>query len=157
MEEKHVTCQGAICQCTYGSTTDKLKVYTQTKHYINDKNKDYKLVATHKELGTTFENNSFGSCSLRNRNPCTVSVTGWNGFYEKVTLEENGGKALLEDSTADCPTGGKGCIKIIFHGQQAELCKANFHKVDSSICNAMNPTGEMEATQEMEEEIYDAE
>ncbi|MGM5630057.1 DUF4280 domain-containing protein [Apibacter raozihei] len=157
MKEKHLVCQGAICQCLFGSATDTLKVKTQSKRYINDREAKTKLVATHQELGATFENNSFGSCSQKNGNPCTVSVTEWADYYENVTLEDNKGKILLEDSTATCPTGGSGCIKISYHGQQAELSKKNYQRVNSFIAEALNPAGDMETVQESAENIYDAE
>lgn len=32
MSEKHLVCQGAVCRCDFGTTTDKLMVKTQ----VND-------------------------------------------------------------------------------------------------------------------------
>lgn len=125
MSEKHLVCQGALCRCNFGTTPDKLMVKTQNKRYINDKEGVNKLMATHVDIGKTFEKNTFGSCSKMNNNPCQVSVTEWSGYYEKITLEENGGNALLEDSKATCPIGSKDCISIINHGQTAELTSQN--------------------------------
>ncbi len=157
MKKKHYVCQGAICRCLYGNAPDKLVVKTQNYHYINDKYGSSKLTVTTADVGATFEKNSFGSCSKKNNSPCTVAVTQWNGYYEKVTIVSKGeGKALLEDSTADCPVGGSGCISIVFHGQQAELSKSNFRKVDPQLCDLMNPAGDMENIQQESEEIYDA-
>lgn len=62
MSEKHLVCQGAVCRCDFGTTTDKLMVKTQSKRYINDKDGKEKLMATHANIGATFEKNSFGSC-----------------------------------------------------------------------------------------------
>jgi len=125
MSQKHLVCQGALCKCKFGSTPDKLKVLTQSKRYINDKDGSEKLMATHKDIGKTFEKNTFGSCAKMNNNPCQVVVTEWSGFYEKITLEDNKGKALLEDSKATCPIGSKDCITIIKHGQIAEPSAKN--------------------------------
>lgn len=125
MSEKHLVCQGALCKCNFGTTPDKLKVKTQSKRYINDKEGSEKLMATHMDIGKTFEKNTFGSCAKLNNNPCQVVVTEWSGYYEKVTLEDNKGKPLLEDSKATCPLGSKDCIIIIKHGQTAEISSQN--------------------------------
>ncbi|NRS94105.1 hypothetical protein HNQ03_003205 [Chryseobacterium sp. 16F] len=66
MSEKHLVCQGAICQCNYGTTPDKLKVLTQTKRFINDKEGSTKLMATNMDIGaSTFEKNTFGPCKMQ--------------------------------------------------------------------------------------------
>lgn len=156
MKEKHLVCQGAICRCIYGSNTDILRVNTQSKRYINDSEGKYKLIATNCELGATLEKNTFGSCARKNGNSCTVFITEWQDFYEEVKLEDNGGKILLEDSTASCPVGGSACIQIVFHGQQAELSKKNFQCADPLIHEALNPAGDIENIQQLTEDIYEA-
>lgn len=55
MSEKHLVCQGALCMCNFGTAPDKLKVKTQSKRYINDKDGADKLMATHMDIGKTFE------------------------------------------------------------------------------------------------------
>lgn len=55
MSEKHLVCQGATCQCKFGTTPDKLTVKTQSKRYINEKDGSKKLMATHVDIGPTFE------------------------------------------------------------------------------------------------------
>lgn len=142
MSLKHLVCQGAICQCNFGSTTDKLKVLTQSKHYINDKEASYKLTATHQDLGSTFELNSFGTCAKQNNKPCQALVTAWSGYYEKYTLSDNNGHALLEDSKATCPIGGKDCIVIINHGQTVEITKENLKNVDPEVLTELFPFGD---------------
>ena len=102
MSEKHFVVQGATCVCNFGTTPDKLKVLTQQKHYANDKDGTKKLIVTDKDLGTTFEKNTFGSCKKTNNSPCSATVTSWTGMYDKVTLS-NQGKIILEDSKATCP------------------------------------------------------
>lgn len=133
MSEKHLVCQGALCRCNFGSSPDKLKVLTQSKRYINDKDGSNKLMATHKDIGKTFEKNTFGSCAKMNNNPCQVVVTQWSGYYEKITLEDNKGKALLEDSKATCPIGGTDCIIILNHGQTAEVSSQNVKNADKAV------------------------
>ena len=64
MGQKHLVCQGATCICKFGNTPDKLKVLTQTKSFINEKEPEEKLVATTADIGSTFEKNTFGSTEL---------------------------------------------------------------------------------------------
>lgn len=139
MSEKHLVCQGALCKCKFGTTPDKLKVKTQTKRYINDKDGSEKLMATHKDIGKTFEKNTFGSCAKMNNNPCQAVVTEWSGYYEKITLEDNKGKALLEDSKATCPIGSKDCITILKHGQTAEVSQQNVKNTNNDAVTELCP------------------
>lgn len=158
MSEKHLVCQGATCQCKFGTTPDKLKVKTQNKRYINDKDGKEKLTATHKDIGKTFEKNNFGSCAKMNNNPCQVVVTEWSGYYEKIVIEDNKGKVLLEDSKATCPIGGKDCIDIVNHGQKREVTSRNFKNADNDVLVEICPFidfMEISDNLEMEEEEAD--
>lgn len=144
MSEKHLVCQGAIVKCNYGATPDKLKVLTQAKRYINDKEGSKKLMATHMDIGTTFEKNTFGPCKMQplpggGFKPCQAVVTAWSGFYDKITLQDNNGKALLEDSKATCPIGGKDCITIVNHGQTAEVSQKNVENADDEVLAELFP------------------
>lgn len=139
MSEKHLVCQGALCRCNFGTTPDKLKVLTQSKRFINDKEGSQKLMATHMDIGKTFENNTFGTCAKLNNNPCQVVVTQWSGFYEKITLQDNNGKALLEDSKATCPIGSPDCITIINHGQIVEASAQNVENADKEVLAELFP------------------
>ncbi len=143
MSEKHLVCQGAVCRCNFGTAPDKLKVLTQTQRYINDKEGSKKLMATNKDIGKTFEKNLFGNCSKLNNNSCQVNVTQWIGFYKKITLEENNGNALLEDSKATCPIGSPDCISIVNHGQTAEVSQKNVKNADKQVLMELFPFTEM--------------
>lgn len=139
MSEKHLVCQGATCQCQFGKAPDKLKVLTQTKRYTNDGKGAEKLIASHMDIGKTFEKNTFGSCSKMNNNPCQVVVSEWKDFYENVKISENNGNPLLEDSKATCPVGAPDCISIIFHGQTAEISQQNIDNADKQVIAQMLP------------------
>ena len=144
MSQKHLVCQGATCQCQFGNAPDKLKVLTQTKAFINEKEPQEKLVATTADVGATFEKNTFGLCQMQplpggGYKPCQAMVTQWSGAYENVTYEENNGHPLLEDSKATCPIGGKDCISIINHGQVAEITNRNLHSADPIKMDMINP------------------
>ncbi|MDR2237054.1 MAG: DUF4280 domain-containing protein [Chryseobacterium sp.] len=142
MSEKHLVCQGAICKCQFGTAPDKLMVKTQSKRYINDKEGSDKLMATHVDIGATFEKNTFGSCAKMNNNPCTPSVTQWEGYYENITVEDNGGKALQEDSKATCAVSGTPSIEIIFHGQTAEPMQQNVENARPEVVAQLLPVEE---------------
>lgn len=144
MAQKEIVVQGALCQCNFGSMPDKLKVLTQSKHYANDYDEKDKLVATHKDIGQTFEKNTFGPCKMQplpggGFKPCQAVVTAWSGYYDKVTFEINKGHILLEDSKATCPIGGKDCITIIKSGQIAEPTKQNFRNADEELLSHVLP------------------
>jgi hypothetical protein len=155
MAEKHLVCQGAICMCKYGTTPDKLKVLSHQKEYINDPDGSQKLVATTKEIGSTFENNTFGSCKKQNNNPCAAAVLEWKDFYKDVTLS-NEGNILLEDSTATCPIGGSGCISIQFHGQVSEPAAQNEQNADDDVMAQLYPFGDLKNKEDtqIEDESY---
>lgn len=144
MSEKHMVIQGATCICNLSvePKTDILKVKTQSKHYVNDKEGDRKLLATTKEIGQTFEKNTFGKCKKQPSGndylPCKIQITKWSNFYEKVTLS-NEGKILLEDSKATCAMGTPDCIEITNHGQIAEPSVQNFQKANPDVQNKINP------------------
>jgi len=139
MSERHLVCQGATCQCQFGKTPDKLKVLTQSKRFVNDSSGAKKLIASHMDLGKTFEKNTFGSCSKMNNNPCQVVVSEWKGFYEMVKISENNGNPLLEDSKATCPVGAPDCITIINHGQTATVSEQNVQNADDESLGILLP------------------
>lgn len=139
MAKKEAVCQGATCQCKFGTTPDTLKVLTQTKQYINDKDAAYKLMATHKDIGMTFEKNTFGSCKKNNNNPCVPALTKWDGYYKKVTIAQNGGHPILEDSKGTCAVGGSPCIEIIHTGQVADFSQQNIDNADTELLGQVNP------------------
>lgn len=151
MSEKHLVCQGAICQCQFGKTPDNLMVLTQKKRFINDSKGSKKLIASHSDIGQTFEKNTFGSCAKLNNGPCKVVVTEWKGSYENVTIEENSGNPLLEDSKAVCAISGTPSIEIIKHGQTAEVSQQNVESVEpeviAELCPIMTPMEDEENVQ----------
>jgi len=138
MAEKHIVVQGAMCLCNFGTSPDHLKVLTNKKDYANDDKGNKKPIATHIDIGTTFEKNTFGSCAKKNNLPCTITVTKWADFYEDTVLD-NGGQILLETSKATCPIGGPDCIKIVKHGQMAEPTAQNFDNTNDEVQKSLNP------------------
>jgi len=145
MSEQHFVVQGATCKCKFSedpSKTDKIKVKSQSKHFGNDKEGSEKLLATSKEIGQTLEKNTFGKCKKQpvgnSFMVCQATITKWSGFYEKVTLS-NEGKILLEKSKATCPMGAPDCIEITDHGQTAEPGEQNFKNTEPMVHNLINP------------------
>jgi hypothetical protein len=139
MSLKEKVVQGATCMCNFGTTPDTLKVLTHSKHYINDHEGNKKLAATHKDIGPTFEKNTFGSCKKMNNNPCSAVVTEWSGYYEKEKYSPPDGYILLEDSKATCPIGGKDCIKIIKTGQIGEPTQKHLQNADEELQSHVSP------------------
>jgi hypothetical protein len=145
MAEKHLVVQGATCQCKFSvePKTDTLKVKSQSKHYVNDKDGGEKLIATDKEIGQTLEKNTFGKCKKQPNGsgdylPCQAVITKWSGFYEETTLSDKG-KILLEDSKATCPVGGPDCITIKDHGQTSAVTKKNVENSKPEILSEIFP------------------
>ncbi|WP_313376611.1 DUF4280 domain-containing protein [Chishuiella sp.] len=147
MSLKEKVVQGATCICQYGATPDKLKVHTHQKHYINDHQGSTKLAATHKDVGATFEKNTFGPCKLQptgsSFRQCQATVTAWSGYYEKEMYTPPNGYILLEDSKATCPIGGKNCISIIKSGQIGEPTEQNLKRADPELQCHANPLIDM--------------
>ena len=137
MSEKHLVCNGAVCQCKFGTTPDKLKV-KQQDYYINDSEGAQKAIANTKDIGQPFEANTFGSCKKMNNNACKPSITEWKDVYENVTLQ-NGGKILLESSKAICAVAGNPCIDMTFHGQTAAVTQQHADGANEATQQQLNP------------------
>jgi hypothetical protein len=157
MAQKHIVCHGAICMCNFGATPDKLVVKSHKKEFINDSEGSKKLIASNKDLGGTFEKNTFGPCQKQptgaGYKPCQAIVNKWTGFYENVTLE-NEGKVLVEDSKGTCPIGGPDCIKITFHGQTSAPTAQNAKEANHEVMSVLNPIVETEEFAEDETPNY---
>lgn len=142
MSQKEIVVQGATCQCQFGFQTDKLKVLTQKKHYVNDKDGNEKLIASHMDIGMTFEKNTFGQCKLQPSNsgylPCIPALTQWQGQYKDMVLI-NKGEILLEDSKGTCSISGSPCISFVKTGQQANPSKQNMENADEEVQSQINP------------------
>lgn len=158
MGAKHGVVDGATLQCKFSESpqTDILKVKTQKKVFVNDKDGNKKFIATDKDIGKTLEKNSFGKCTLQPTSsgnlPCQAVITAWLEPYKVVTLEENGGKILLEDSKATCPIGGPGCIEIKKHGQKNIGSKQDSRKSNDDKVTAVNPIADNKKFKEDEEQ-----
>ena len=75
-----------------------------------------------------------------NNNPCQVTVTEWSGFYDKITLEDNKGKTLLESSKSYLSLlEVKDCIKIVNHGQTAEVSSQSVENADQEVLAELFP------------------
>ena len=66
-------------------------------------------------------------------------VSEWKSFYDKVTIAENNGNPLLEDSKATCPMGAPDCITIINHGQTAAISQQNVENGDEEVLKLLLP------------------
>lgn len=154
MSTKVVVVQGAKLKCKFNveQNTDVLKVKTHDKHFANDKNSESKLISTTKETGQTLEKNTFGKCKLKPDGkgdylPCQTVITKWTGYYENITLS-NQGKILIETSKAGCSTGGAECISVAHHGQIIEISKKSVMNASVLLHNQINPLIDMRELQD---------
>jgi hypothetical protein len=123
--------------CDKGTKFPQFKVNSHKKHYINNSgDSDNYLAVTENDTQFNPPAVPFGNCSLQNNKPCTFAPAGkWQKFYEDVKVSENA--LLTEISELQCSVGGK--IKIMDHGQRAELSKQNFKNADAKVHGYINP------------------
>jgi hypothetical protein len=148
---KYFVVQKGMACCDKGTKFPNFKVTSQQKHYWNDEKgeADY-LAVTEDDLTFNPTAMPFGTCSVKNGNPCAYSPAGkWTKTYEKVKVM--GKSAVTERSELMCATGGK--ITVMKHGQQSEAGKNNVNNADSREQQTYNPIMDFE---EFKEEINES-
>ncbi|WP_103867067.1 DUF4280 domain-containing protein [Aquimarina sp. I32.4] len=149
MSDVAVVCQGAMCECKYGFTPDRLKVISTHKEYINETNGSQKMIATSMDIGQPFEAKTFGQCKLQPSSsgylPCVPNILQWQDFYDKITVS-NQGKILTEESKATCAIAGAPCVEITFHGQTASPTQSQADQADEEIHSQLNPLARPKGT-----------
>ncbi len=148
---KYFVIQKGMACCDKGAKFPNFKVTSHQKHYWNDEkgNADY-LAVTEDDLTFNPPATPFGTCSIKNGNPCAYSPAGkWTKTYEKVKVM--GKSVVTEYSELMCTTGGK--ITVMKHGQQSEAGKSNVNNADSREQQAYNPVMDFE---EFREEINES-
>jgi len=133
-----LVCHGASCTCdqSVDSASKQLKVLSHNKYIINDSGED-KIIATTSE--NKLLNLNFGQCKLPDPGkpvPCTALLK-WKDYYEKVELP-NGAYVLTDKSTAICTAKG-GNIKIVQHGQQANISQQELENASAGSWAAHGP------------------
>lgn len=96
-EGQEFVCHGGPCRCDKGTLPSPLQVTSQQFVYLQGK-----LQAT--TLDKTFV--PFGTCALKNNQPCVPALLLWEKVFELVTLGADGCHPLLEKSTIRCAVGG---------------------------------------------------
>jgi len=145
---KYFVVQKGLACCDKGAKFPQFKVTSQQKHYWNDEQgkADY-LAVTEDDLTFNPAAMPFGTCSVKNGNPCAFAPFGkWTKTYDKVKILEK--KCVTELSELLCAVGGK--ITVMKHGQQSEAGKSNVNNADSAEQQAYNPMMDFE---EFKEEI----
>lgn len=139
--------------CDKGTKFPQFKVSSHKKLYINDKDgvDDY-LAVTENDLQFNPPAVPFGNCSVKNGQPCSFAPAGkWKKFYKDVKVMDNA--LLTEISELQCSIGGK--IKIMDHGQKAQLSKQNFENADAKVHSYINPLVDLdEFTDELDGENF---
>jgi len=145
---KYFVVQKGLACCDKGSKFPQFKVTSHQKHYWNDENgeSDY-LAVTEDDVMFNPAATPFGSCSVKNGNPCAFLPSGkWTKTYDKVKVM--GKCCVTELSELLCATGGK--ITVLKHGQESELGKSNVNNADPKEQHVYNPVVDFE---EFKEEI----
>jgi len=148
---KYFVVQKGLACCDKGSKFPQFKVTSHQKHYWNDEEgkADY-LVVTEDDLNFNPSAMPFGTCSIKNGNPCAFSPSGkWTKTYDKVKVSEK--KCVTEISELLCAIGGK--ITVMKHGQQTEAGKSNVSNANSTEQQTYNPMMDFE---EFKEEINES-
>ena len=132
--------------CNKGTTFPNFKVTSHTKHYWND------AEGSADDLTFNPPAAPFGSCAVKNGNPCTFAPAGkWHKPYEKVKVL--GKSCLTEASELMCSIGGK--ITVMKHGQQSEAGKSNAIDANSAEQEILNPVVDYDEFKEEIEENDD--
>lgn len=135
-EDKFYVVDGAKCLCDKGVTPATLKVNSHSKTILNSSKNDEKHTATVEDLQFKEGNSCFGSCKVKNNNPCAFVPAGkWMKPYEKLKIMDK--EALIEISYLMCSVGGK--ITIQHHGQSVRLGSNNVQKADAQLLNQVMP------------------
>ena len=143
---KYFVVQKGMACCDKGAKFPNFKVTSHQKHYWNDEKgeADY-LAVTEDDLTFNPTAMPFGTCSVKNGNPCAYAPAGkWTKTYEKVKVM--GKSAVTEISELMCATGGK--ITVMKHGQQSEAGKSNVNNANPQEQQAYNPIVDFEEFQE---------
>lgn len=134
-DDKYYVVDGAKCLCDKGVTPATLKVNSHTKAIFNSRDKD-KWIATVEDLQFKEGVSCFGSCKMKNNNPCSFAPAGkWLKPYEKLKVMDK--PALLETSYLMCSVGGK--ITIKYHGQSVKIGNSNLQRADAEMMNQILP------------------
>ena len=95
---QELVCSGALCRCDKGTLPSMLQVTSQHSHYLQGK-----LVATTQDKQFM----PFGTCVLKNNQPCVPALLLWQDAFELVEVDSPLSHPLLEKSVIQCAIGGK--------------------------------------------------
>lgn len=145
-DDKYFVVQKGMACCDKGAKFPKFKVTSHQKHYWNDENGEADFLAvTEDDLTFNPPATPFGTCSIKNGNPCSYAPAGkWKKTYEKIKIM--GKKPLTEISELMCTVGGK--ITVMKHGQQSKAGKGSVKKADAKEQRTYNPIMDFEEFQE---------
>lgn len=144
-DSKYFVIQKGMACCDKGAKFPNFKVVSHEKHYYNDEKGDTDYLAvTEDDLNFNPAAAPFGTCSVKNGNPCAFAPAGkWTKTYDKVKIM--GKKPLTELSELMCAVGGK--IKVMKHGQQTEAGKSNVANANPKEQQTYNPIMDFEEFQ----------
>ena len=151
-DDKYYVVDGAKCLCDKGAIPATLKVTSHTKAIFNSRDTD-KWAATEEDLQFKEGTSCFGSCRVKNNNPCSFAPAGkWLKPREKLKIM--GKSALLETSYLMCSVGGK--ITVQHHGQSVKIGNSNLQRADAELMNQILPGLNLQEFQAEEDENTEA-
>lgn len=109
----HKTTNSAQLQCDKGSKPSELKVTSQDFSYFEDK-----LIATETDAKPNENILPFGSCKLKNNQPCKPETEKWEKTTAKDTINDL--KIVVDTSECLCKIGGKITITNKGHNGKSE-------------------------------------
>ncbi|MCD0457280.1 MULTISPECIES: DUF4280 domain-containing protein [unclassified Chryseobacterium] len=136
--------------CDKGTKFPNFKVTSHQKHYWNDEEgePDY-LAVTEDDITFNPPATPFGSCSVKNGNPCAFAPAGkWQKTYDKVKVM--GKSCVTEVSELMCATGGK--ITVMKHGQTVAMTNQNIKNADPKEQQSINPLLDYKEFQEEQDD-----
>lgn len=135
-DDKFYVVDGAKCVCDKGTIPAVLKVTSQSRTIFNSRKNNEKYVATLEDKDFREGSSCFGSCKIKNNNPCAFVPAGnWKKPYEKLKIMDKA--ALTEISYLMCSVGGK--ITVHHHGQSIKMGINNVQKADAELINQVVP------------------
>lgn len=151
-EDKFYVVDGGKCVCDKGTIPATLKVTSHSKAIFNSTSNHEKHVATLEDVQFKEGSSCFGSCKVKNSNPCAFVPAGkWKKSYDKLKIMDK--EALLEISYLMCSVGGK--ITVKHHGQSVIMGSNNVQKADAELLNQVLPGLDFEEFQaEFDENQY---
>lgn len=114
MSNKKYVPQGVYLACDKGTAPTEFKITNNNNSFLFDQ-----PIANTGDMAPMLNVLPFGSCTIKNNNPCVPAPVAWEGFEDGIFVGNF--NPLLEDSVLPCSLGGK--IEIFYSlGEAQDAC-----------------------------------